>query len=74
MVADPVSIWIIKQLGSFAAKPAGKYLSRAILGDPVERALGVAVATERIWSSSSPWRPVDDRQPGGWRSPSRRPP
>ena len=39
MVADPVSIWIIKQLGSFAAKPAGKYLSKAILGDPVERAL-----------------------------------
>ncbi len=39
MVADPVSIWIIKQLGSFAAKPAGKYLSKVILGDPVERAL-----------------------------------
>ncbi len=39
MAADPVSIWIIKQLGSFAAKPAGRYLSNAILGDPVKRAL-----------------------------------
>jgi hypothetical protein len=39
MAVGPFSLWLIKQLGSFAAKPAGNYLSKAILGDPVERAL-----------------------------------
>ncbi len=39
MTADPLSIWIVKQLVGFAAKPAGRHLANLILGDPVERAL-----------------------------------
>jgi hypothetical protein len=44
-------------------KPTSRHTNQHLLIEAptvMIRPLGVAVATERIWSSSSPWRPVAD--------------